>query len=156
MNRDERIANDVGADAALLCGAHGCPNRWSVDAGNGRLCSAHAWAGRHLWPQITQEAQDAETDRARAAFDAPPPADETPRRDPARLGAALSRLAQQKDGLAWAKRLRWCEEKRGGKLPSGLQMTEFQREAWRSALRWHSPPAGLVPDAPEIPRGVAA
>lgn len=156
MSRDERIANDVGADSALLCGAHGCPNRWAVDAGNGRLCSAHAWAGRHLWPQITQEAQDAETDRARAAFDAPPPVDETPRRDPARLGAALSRLAQQKDSLAWAKRLQWCEEKRGGKLPSGQKMTEFQREAWRSALRWHAPPADPVPESPEIRREVAA
>lgn len=62
--RDQRIANDSATDKSLMCCAMRCPNRWSVDAGNGRCCSAHAWSDRHLWPQITQEQLDAETERA--------------------------------------------------------------------------------------------
>lgn len=145
-SRDERIADDAGADRQLLCSAHGCPNRWAVDAGNGRLCSAHAWVGRHLWPQVTQEQQDAETDRARAAMNDPePPA--YVRRDPARLGAALAKLAQQKDPMRGFRRLQWVEQNRAGRLPSGQQMTEFQRWAWRHALRR----AGVaLADAPPV------
>lgn len=151
-SRDQRIADEAHADLSLLCGATGCPNRWSVDAGNGRLCSAHAWVGRHLWPQITHEQQDAETDRARAAVDAPVE-DMPATRDPARLAAALAKLAQQKDSLAWAKRLQWCEGRRAGKLPSGQRMTEFQRWAWRHALRYRPESSGEV-DA-EAPRAHA-
>lgn len=145
-SRDERIADEAVADRQLLCSAHGCPNRWSVDAGNGRMCSAHAWAGRHLWPQITQEQQDAETERARAAFD-PQPEPQHIRRDPARLGAALAKLSQPKDPLRGFRRLQWVEQNRAGRLPSGQQMTEFQRWAWRHALR-HA--AVALADAPAV------
>jgi hypothetical protein len=75
QRRDQRIADDSIADRALLCIAGGCPNLWSVDAGNGRLCSAHAWADPHHWPQITQEQLDAQADRAlRNASPPAPPA----------------------------------------------------------------------------------
>jgi hypothetical protein len=50
---------------SLDCQAQGCPNRWHVDMGNGRLCSFHDRAPKHLWPQITQEQLEAQTDRAR-------------------------------------------------------------------------------------------
>lgn len=126
--------HDTNVEARLMCQANGCPNRWAVDAGGGRLCSAHQWASRPLWPQVTQEQQDAETDRAFRNANRPTEPVEHPRRDPARLAAALAKLAQQKDSLAWAKRLRWCEEKRAGRLPNGTPMTEFQRQAWRQAL----------------------
>ena len=134
-SRDERIADEAHADRSLLCGAHGCPNRWSVDAGNGRLCSAHAWAGRHLWPQVTQEQQDAETERAWRNANRSPQPEDHPRHDPARLARALSKLSQAKGPIGWAKRLRWCEQERGGRLPSGQPMTQFQRDAWRQVLR---------------------
>ena len=35
----------------LMCQAHGCPNRWSVDRGS-RLCSAHAWEEPHKWQKV--------------------------------------------------------------------------------------------------------
>lgn len=148
QRRDERTASEAPADHSLFCSAHGCPNRWSVDGGAGRLCSAHAWAGRHLWPRITAEQQDAETERARAAFDAPQD-EQQPRHDPERLRAAFAKLAQQKDNLGWAKRLQWCEQNRGGRLPSGQPMTEFQRQAWRHALRHQGEPAAEVVHTPE-------
>lgn len=126
-------ANDP--EARLMCQAHGCPNRWAVDAGNGRLCSPHAWAARPLWPQITQEQVDAETERAFRNANRPLQPAEHPKPDPQRLAAALAKLAQPKDPIGWAKRLRWCEEQRAGRLPNGQPMTEFQRDAWRRVLR---------------------
>ena len=63
---DQRTADDAGTPQALMCHAHGCPNRWSVDAGKGRCCSAHAWADQNRWPEITQQQWD-ETERARLA-----------------------------------------------------------------------------------------
>jgi hypothetical protein len=65
--RDQRIANEAGGDKALMCCALRCPNRWSVDGERGKCCSAHAWSDHKLWPQITQEQLDAESDRAIAA-----------------------------------------------------------------------------------------
>jgi hypothetical protein len=62
---DQRVADDVVAGQELMCSATGCPHRWSVDAGSGRLCSWHAWSDPHLWPQITGEQLDAMADRAR-------------------------------------------------------------------------------------------
>ena len=41
-SRDRQIANEDWSSTQLMCIAHGCPNRWSVDAGNGRLCHWHA------------------------------------------------------------------------------------------------------------------
>ena len=94
---DQRIADEVAVDHALMCSASGCPNRWSVDAGNGRACGAHAFASLHLWPQITAEQQDAETERALQA-QLRRPAEPAPRPDPARLRAVLSRLRMGQAG----------------------------------------------------------
>lgn len=67
-HRDQKVAEDYGPRGChpdLMCAAHNCPNRWSVDGGNGRLCSAHAWAERHEWPLISEQQQWDETERAR-------------------------------------------------------------------------------------------
>ena len=60
---DGRMAETVNADRLLMCSAHGCPNRWSVDPGQ-PLCSSHYHADPVTWPQVTWEQQEAETDRA--------------------------------------------------------------------------------------------
>jgi hypothetical protein len=88
---DQRVADEAAVDQSLLCSAHGCPNRWSVDAGHGKACRAHAWAQPHDWPQITVEQQDAETDRALRAMQ-PPLHQATPTPDPGRLRRVLARL----------------------------------------------------------------
>ena len=41
-------------DDGLGCGAIGCPMKWAVEAGNGRLCSYHAWEEPTKWHGITQ------------------------------------------------------------------------------------------------------
>jgi hypothetical protein len=131
--RDERIADEAFTDRALMCAATGCPNRWSVDAGRGRLCSAHAWVSAGQWPQVTQEQIDAETDRA--LRNAAPLAPAAPYRDIPRLRHELGRLADgmrvaRSDPRAWARHLR-DREQRGEKL------TDAQRAAWRSSLGAH-------------------
>lgn len=131
--RDERIADDTYVDRALQCGATGCPNRWSVDGGRGRLCSAHAWVSSGQWPQVTLEQLDAETDRAlrNAAPTAPGPM----HRDIPRLRHELGRLADgmrvaRSDPRAWARHLREREQR-------GEKLTDAQRAAWRRSLGAH-------------------
>jgi hypothetical protein len=73
--RDKAIANDALAQGDLMCRAHGCPNRWSVDTdGRSKLCSAHAWVDPGIWPQITQQEQDLALMRAQRPTPAPSPA----------------------------------------------------------------------------------
>lgn len=140
QRRDQRAADELPPDHGLMCQAQGCPNRWSVDAGSGRLCSAHAWVGRHLWPQITQEQQDAETERVyQAQFPRRAPSPEVTISAKAEAIARLQGLVaamrgNQRDGRQWARRLRYCELKRDGVLPNGQRMTQYQRDAWRSVL----------------------
>ena len=38
----------------LRCTAYGCPLSWSVESGDGRLCSYHAWEPSTRWPSITE------------------------------------------------------------------------------------------------------
>lgn len=63
--QDRKVADEYGVDTSLNCGARGCPNRWSIDGGEGRLCTAHSRAPMHQWGLVTQEQQHAETERAR-------------------------------------------------------------------------------------------
>lgn len=129
--RDQRIADDHGQDRALMCRAQGCPNRWSVDAGNGKCCSAHAWSDPHHWPQITQEQLDAETDRAmRRQY--PAQRIEAPRFDIRKLRESIGRLAEAMRGNTkapklWAHRLKAREQ-------AGEPLSDHQRKAWREAL----------------------
>ena len=125
--QDQRIADDASIPSSLMCGAHGCPNRWSIDPP--RMCGAHAWSDPHLWPQITQEQRDAETQRAIAAV-SPPAPQRFVKPDPLKLSRYLRRLADgiasaQHSPRAWADRLRERED-------AGERLTPAQKEAWRS------------------------
>lgn len=122
----------------LDCIAAGCPNAWSVDAGNGRLCSAHAWAEPHRWPEITQQQQWAETDRARMLGEPLQPAEPLSKDEKLsileRLRAAVRSWQQRgtKDPLRWARRLKAREE-------AGHRLTIAQRDMWRQALEQPTP-----------------
>jgi hypothetical protein len=133
--RDSRVADEHAAESAheskLMCQAHGCPNRWSVDAGKGPLCSAHAWVPTSAWPQVTQEQLDAQA--MRAAY---PPAAPTPvRRDLHQLRAELAKLASARPvegrDIGWAKRIL---ERAGG---GDQHMTDTQVTMARAAIREH-------------------
>jgi hypothetical protein len=39
-------------DSKLMCSAHGCPNKWTVNMGR-PLCSAHQWADPADWGAVT-------------------------------------------------------------------------------------------------------
>lgn len=132
--RDQRIADEVGLDRETRCIASRCPCRWTVDAGNGRLCSAHAWADPFHWPRITDELLDRETERAIRADRAAPPAPKRPlsRTEQLqllhRMRAQLQRLAAGRGNLDWAHRLKARDE-------AGDRLTLAQRQSYRAALR---------------------
>lgn len=133
--RDQRIADEAAVDRTLLCCANGCPNVWSVDAGNGHCCTAHAYASRHYWPQITQEQLDAEADRALVAA-APKhvePAAVLSEREKRQLLMRLASVLQKpKDPRAWIGRLE-------ARARAGQQLSTVQRDALRQV---HSPLIG--------------
>ena len=129
-------------DHRLMCTAHGCPNRWSVDDGT-RMCSAHYHAPFADWPAVTQAQQWAETDRAQAAANSdlmPPKV-----RDPgapllAPVHAALSAEQKQRVREGFAKLIR---ADRGGRAwaldlqvrdDRGDSITPTQRTMYRDAL----------------------
>ena len=93
---------------SLMCKAHGCPNRWSVDLGGGGMCSRHAWVDPSKWGQVTREmVSEAEKEE---------------------ILRRLSEIGSPSDPKLWAKALQE-REKRGDRL------TPFQKSAWREALR---------------------
>lgn len=48
--KSEGVSDGGGS---LMCHAHDCPMKWSVNAGT-PLCSYHAWADEKQWPSITE------------------------------------------------------------------------------------------------------
>ena len=130
QNTADREDYAKGFTPELMCSAHGCPNRWSTSDGN--LCRFHADADQHRWPEITQEQQWDETERARLRGESKPYAAPLTRADKARIvarmRAMLHGLGSQKEPKAWAWRLR-DRESEGGRIG------ETQRTAWRAALR---------------------
>ena len=152
QRRDQRTAADTPqADTRdLMCRADYCPNRWSVDGGRGRCCSAHAWASTHRWPEITREQQDAETERAWRQAN-PPPAPEPMPQEARR--AALQELraalagADKPNPKAWAHNLRRYLRENGGILPSGQSMTRTQCEACRHVLGRDGEVAAVQPES---------
>lgn len=105
--KDQRVADEgAGKPRQLMCSAHGCPNLWSTS--DGHLCRWHAEADPDRWPELTQQLQWDETERAckrgePKVFTAPLAF--------AEKRAILSKLAavfdqRGKDPKAWAKRLR--------------------------------------------------
>lgn len=135
---DQAVADHAdtakGYTHGLMCQAHGCPNRWTVDL-HGQLCSAHGWADPHDWPEITQREIWNETERIRLREDAPPAS--VRHVDHARLGVWLTRLADRMkrcaaEPRAWAVRLRDREA-------AGEKLSLVQRNAWRSELPEREP-----------------
>lgn len=133
--RDRRIADSaaasIDADRSLRCAARDCPNRWSVDMGEGRVCSAHAWADQRDWPAITEQQVRDDIDRIRRG-QVPEPA--APRLSPGEKVALLQRLREvvtqrtaATNPRAWALALRDREHR-------GERLTPFQRQCWRDAL----------------------
>lgn len=128
--RDLRIADETPPERSLMCAATGCPNRWSIDRGNGKLCRWHDASPSHRWPAITQEQVDADADRIRAAgMDRPAPV-------PVDRAAAVQalrdfRLGPNGDPRAWARALQRREE-------AGEKLSVAQLQMWRDALK-HQP-----------------
>lgn len=54
-NTARAVEVDQRAEQSLLCKAHGCPLKWSVQTGDVTACSHHAWVDMHQWPRITDE-----------------------------------------------------------------------------------------------------
>ena len=127
--KDKKTADHISNDRELMCRADGCPNVWTVDSddlGIHRLCSAHAWVkDKKLWPIITQEQVDAETDRALNAMRPKKPA-KVVSRDELRTQIRSLDLAKNLD-RSWARRLKAADD-------AGLPITESQRAAYKAAL----------------------
>ena len=51
---EQAVKEDIES-RSLMCQAHGCPSRWSVDMGQ-RFCSKHAWSDSKDWGSITATA----------------------------------------------------------------------------------------------------
>lgn len=113
-------AAEESSDAyqSLMCIAHGCPNRWSVDGGKGRLCSKHAWVPASTWGEVTRNmaSESAFGSQTRQIID-----DQK---------FAIIRKAYEKardPNRAWAEALRAREQ-------SGERLTSYQKSAWREGL----------------------
>lgn len=130
--RDLAIANEVNTERTLMCIASGCPNRWTVDAGSGRLCSAHAWADAKQWPSITREQQAREADRAMYGSTTSRPVRTISKAEALEKLATL-RINEPKDPLDWARKLKARDE-------AGERLTPAQREMYQAALRRNQTP----------------
>lgn len=136
---DQRAANEVFEGQDLMCSAKGCPHRWSVDAGSGRLCSWHAWSEPHLWPRITQERLDALAERAhRAQFQTPepPPRQMSKAEKIATLQGLRDVAAPKKGKRDWAFRI--VERANSGECVSPLVLRIAQAVAGSAAARKES------------------
>ena len=101
-NRDQRTADEYGTgpDKQMMCTAHNCPNLWSTSDGN--VCRWHAAAPPHRWPEVTQDLQDATTNRVIDAQRLPQqvaPVSQTERR--AILNRLRTAMTQPRDPRAW-------------------------------------------------------
>lgn len=113
--------------SSLMCKAHGCPNRWSVDLGGGGLCSRHAWVDPSKWGQVTREMSS----EASLGY----PSEVVKELSQNEKLESLRRLQNigRNPGLVWAEALREREK-------SGERLTPFQRAAWKEALRVRDEP----------------
>jgi hypothetical protein len=132
--KDSSAANDGASTKPrqLFCAAHGCPNLWSTSVGH--VCRWHAEADPERWPEVTQQQQWDETERARLRG-MPKPYAEPPTHEEKR--EILQRLRTvfdpKRDPKGWAKRLR-AQHRRGEKL-HGTVLTMA-----RAALFVHTEP----------------
>lgn len=127
-SRDQRIANESMADQHLMCSAHGCPLRWSVNFGE-TLCSVHNRYERHDWPRVTEWLVGREEEEAfrRGNASASAPASRMTVEQKREVGQRLRRALRASGGRQWAERLREREE-------SGERLTDAQRSMWREAI----------------------
>lgn len=125
--KDVEVENE--AEKRLMCGAHNCSNRWSVDAGQGRLCSAHAWSDPMDWGRITSEVNSRALMRQTAYQEPVEPMSLDEKRYV--LNEFKKIMAPRNDHKDWAKRLRQRES-------DGEILNDIQRKMWRAALRVES------------------
>jgi hypothetical protein len=127
-HRDQRIAAESHSDRALMCSAHGCPLRWSVNFGQ-PLCSVHNRYELHDWPRMTDWLNEREADEAfRRQQPAPPARVKHWTSDEKRaIGQRLRAALRNQGGRGWAERLRDREER-------GDRLNDAQRAMWRQAL----------------------
>ena len=123
---DKQIEKELDAEAKLMCQAHNCPNKWSVDAGQGRLCSAHAWSDPMDWGGITQRIHAGQFTKTPKYEEPAKPMTLEEKRQTLRDLAAL--LKTPTDPKAWAYNLKSREE-------AGEEMSLLKKQMWRSALR---------------------
>lgn len=127
-NRDQRIAADSQSERHLMCAAHGCPLRWSVNFGE-PVCSVHNRYERHDWPRVTEWLQEREADEAfkRQNVQPAPPLRHFTVEQKRAVGQKLRHALRQSGGRQWAERLKQREE-------AGENLTDAQRAMWRQAL----------------------
>lgn len=131
---DRRAANDAVAGQELMCAATGCPHRWSVDAGAGRLCSWHAWSDPHYWPQITQERLDAVADKARDQCRDRPATKALSRAEKTAILTSLRNVLKPRQGRKdWAQRI--LDRSRDGEHISQLVLKMARDALLRVAAR---------------------
>lgn len=124
--QDKQVADACGIDTSLNCCANGCPNRWSIDMGDGRMCTAHSRVGVAQWGQVTQEQQYAETERVRLAQRpklVPPIVTQA---EKVAILTSMQKILPKAD-KGWAHQLKARQE-------AGEYLTAAQRQMWRDAL----------------------
>lgn len=126
MSNINEIEKDVEASKALMCVAHNCPNRWSVDAGSGRLCSKHAWADPLDWGAITQQINAGAFTKVHRYTEPAEPM--TKEQKIATLLKLKDLFKMPQEPKSWAYRLQ--ERDRNGE-----KLSDLQRKMYREALR---------------------
>lgn len=123
-----RIERQDDNDRTLMCTAHECPNRWSVNFDR-PLCSAHARAEFADWSYVTnQELQKfaANQQEKKPAFR---PTHNLTSQQKAKVVKELAALLRAKpDPKAWAHSLKNKEQ-------NGEKLSILQKSMWRAALR---------------------
>lgn len=125
IKANEEECDDRGIP--LRCTAPGCPNRWSVDMGNGRLCSWHDRATKNHWQQVTDGQLYAQTERARRVTAPKPYTKPLTVVEELSILASLKGLVQGLNPRAWAYRL-MAKRERGEKLSAAQRkcLAEFE------------------------------
>jgi hypothetical protein len=119
FDKEEPVDAGIGH---LMCVARGCPNRWSVDAGNGRLCSRHAWKSAVEWPSITEDIKAS-----------PYPTIPAEQRQQISAEEKLDILRKVEQMFSHSNPKRWAHALKE-RESRGERLTSFQKSSWREAL----------------------
>ena len=125
MNKIDSIENDMEMSRKLMCQSHNCPNVWSVDGGNGRLCSAHAWADPIDWGRITASITARKITSVGSIPKPVKPVSEEDKR--AIVGQFRRMMNERRDPKLWAYKLKQREE-------GGEKLSDIQKKFWRTAM----------------------